>query len=622
MLKKIFVLLIIITATTLANYQDFTLFAQGKELFKEDKHLEAQEIFKDLLKNHPDSILFKSQYAQHYIGLNLFYLGYYSEAIELLKEAKYRPLELTEGSFFRSRRSDYFQYENEYYIARSYENLDNKEKAILYYEKLLKSYFEPDLEVYRRKALEQLMHYDSSYKIIYDAVFNNNYDDITKLDLEVLLNLGDYFFTRGFLNVSEDIYKFYLFRKESQEVERKLLETLTRQKKYNEVIRMTTEFLKKSNQDLYVFYLGNAHRRLGNFTLAIDILKKIEDDSRYYTEANHILGRLYLAIGNTNSALRHLEIANTWAAIELQASTYYRIGAEEDYEGLKSFINQRAWWDISAEYRYKLYKVEGDESYLRDIIRHNPNTYYYELAIDILEFEEGKDIYPIEELAKKYSDLHNLLDFLDEFDDSNLAKIAISQYNFDSNDNLYRIYLRIKNYIREENFYNALNLASRNQSNFYRYWNLRNFLYPQFYKEYVDKWSNEFGIEAALVYAIIRQESHFNTNVVSSASAYGLMQLIMPTAQGLNPNLTPEELLIPKSNIKYGTMYIARLLRDYNSIPTSLAAYNGGPGNLSRWKLDENGDIIIDSITFTETKKYVEKVMNNYMKYKRIYENN
>ena len=98
------------------------------------------------------------------------------------------------------------------------------------------------------------------------------------------------------------------------------------------------------------------------------------------------------------------------------------------------------------------------------------------------------------------------------------------------------------------------------------------------------------------------------------------MQLILPTAQGIKSNISPEELLIPHINIELGTAYIKNLLNDYNNrFGTAVSAYNGGPHNLKRWLIDENGDIIIDSITFTETKGYVEKVLSNYKKYQRLY---
>jgi len=55
-------------------------------------------------------------------------------------------------------------------------------------------------------------------------------------------------------------------------------------------------------------------------------------------------------------------------------------------------------------------------------------------------------------------------------------------------------------------------------------------LYPKEYIEYVQKYSKEYNVEEELIYAIIKEESNFNTNISSSKSAIGLMQLVQSTA--------------------------------------------------------------------------------------------
>lgn len=602
------------------KYEDFELFTDAQKFSKIGNYKKVEDLYKTLMEEHSDSILLKSNYAKHYIGMNFFYLEEYEEAIRYLKEAVYIPSELKDGGYFKSKRKDYFQYQNEYYIAEAYEKLGEWEEAQLYYEELLKPYFEVDLEEYTKKALEKLKNYNEEYAVLYEVIFDGKLDRATELAENHMIYAGDYLFSKGILGRSEAVYKLYLFTHKDYDVEIKLLENLTRQKKYDDIIYCAENLLKSEKKDMYYFYLGNAYRRKGSFFASIDALSKISGESKVYHEANYIIGRLYMALDNKEEALECFKTANTWTAIELQAKIYYDLGEEDAYEGLKAFIKEREWWNISAEYRYKLYEKTKDKLYLEEIIKHNPNTYYYELAVDILDYKEEKEDYQIDELDSKYKELNELIAYLEDSKDSNLCKIAIDQYEFSKEDSLYKEYLRIKNYIKAEDYYNAMNIAIKHRDVFYSYKNLEKYIYPKYYEDYVEKWSSKYAVDSTLVYSIIRQESQFNRDVISKASAYGLMQLIIPTAKSLNKKVEAEELLDPKINTRYGTMYIGQLLKKYNGrMSTAVAAYNGGPGNLLKWDLDENGDIVIDSITFAETKKYVEKVMNNYYKYKRIY---
>jgi soluble lytic murein transglycosylase len=620
MKKKILLFLIIFNFTLFAKYDDFELFVDGCKFYQIENYKKTEDLFNTLIKDYPESILLKSHYAQHFIAMNYFKLEEYEKAISFFEKAEYIPEELKENGYFKGNKKDFFQYKNEYFIGEAYEKLGEWEKAQIQYEKLLKPYFEVELEEYTKKALKKLSTYQEEYQYIYNILFEGNFENITELSDKHIIYIADYFFSKGLLAKSEMVYKIFLFNRYNYDIELKLLETLTREKKYEEVIFFSQRLLKEKKEDAYYFYLGNAYRRQGSFFDAIDTLIKIKEDSSFYSEANYILGRLYTALGNKIEAIEYLKKSNSWLAIELIAKIYYDLGEEDNYKKLLDFLKDKEWWDFAGEYRYKLYQNTQDKNYLWEIIEHNPNTYYYELAGNILGYEENHSEYNLDELNNKYEDLNKLLDYLSQFDDKNLSKIAINQYEFDKEDIIYKIYLRIRNYINLEDYYNAVNLAIKNTNQLYRYSNLQKYVYPEYYKDYVEKWSWKYDIDKALVYSIIRQESHFNKDAISKASAYGLMQLIIPTAQTMNKNIEEKDLLNPKENIKYGTMYIGRLMEFYDeSISTSVAAYNGGPGNLSKWKLDENGNIVIDSISFSETKKYVERVMNNYYKYKRIY---
>jgi soluble lytic murein transglycosylase len=131
--------------------------------------------------------------------------------------------------------------------------------------------------------------------------------------------------------------------------------------------------------------------------------------------------------------------------------------------------------------------------------------------------------------------------------------------------------------------------------------------------------------EWALVHAVIRQESSFDMEAVSSAGALGLMQLMPSTAREVarkNGLSGSSQALIgnPSYNIRLGSLYLQVLLDRYdNSYPLALAAYNAGPGRVDRW-LKTYGDPRhgainmvdwIELIPLSETRNYVQRCLEN-----------
>lgn len=153
-------------------------------------------------------------------------------------------------------------------------------------------------------------------------------------------------------------------------------------------------------------------------------------------------------------------------------------------------------------------------------------------------------------------------------------------------------------------------------------------IYPQAYKEYVDRYAKEYEVEEELVYAVIKAESNFDSNAKSHSQAYGLMQLLESTAVEVaneigEESLETEVLYNPETNVKIGTAYMSKLLERYDgNYVLALAAYNAGIGNVANWLeegiLKEDGSNP-ENIPFKETNMYVRKIMRDYQIYKDIY---
>ncbi|SMF86359.1 Soluble lytic murein transglycosylase [Azospirillum oryzae] len=140
-----------------------------------------------------------------------------------------------------------------------------------------------------------------------------------------------------------------------------------------------------------------------------------------------------------------------------------------------------------------------------------------------------------------------------------------------------------------------------------------------------------FALDRALVFAVMRQESRFDPRLVSSAGATGLMQILPSTAQHVrernadigSDDASRDALFDPSRNMELGQRYLSELLGmpdiDGNLF-LAAAAYNAGPGNLARWRreLSDITDplLFIESLSFGETRDYVEKVMANFWIYR------
>ena len=152
-------------------------------------------------------------------------------------------------------------------------------------------------------------------------------------------------------------------------------------------------------------------------------------------------------------------------------------------------------------------------------------------------------------------------------------------------------------------------------------------VYKLEYTEYVKKYANEYNVDEYLIYAIIKAESNFKQDAVSSRQAKGLMQLMYSTAEEIslkvNVELNEENILEPDININLGTKYISMLIQKYNNTNLALAAYNAGSGNVDGWiekgTLKSDGSDI-ENVPFTETNNYVRKILRDYEIYKNIYE--
>ena len=119
------------------------------------------------------------------------------------------------------------------------------------------------------------------------------------------------------------------------------------------------------------------------------------------------------------------------------------------------------------------------------------------------------------------------------------------------------------------------------------------------FAEIIEKASEKYGIDPKVIQAVIKQESSFNPNAISSCGAQGLMQLMPATAKSLGVN----DPFNAEQNIMAGTKYLKQKLDEFNGdLNLALAAYNAGSGALRKY-----GGVP----PYKETRAYVNKIVKS-----------
>jgi soluble lytic murein transglycosylase len=152
--------------------------------------------------------------------------------------------------------------------------------------------------------------------------------------------------------------------------------------------------------------------------------------------------------------------------------------------------------------------------------------------------------------------------------------------------------------------------------------------FPRIYADVVEPAAATSGVPSPFIWAIMREESAFDPEATSPSPAYGLMQLILPTAQhyaklAKQPAPTPQSLYQPDVNVPLGVSYLAKLRREFAGNPVlAVPSYNAGEGATHRWlqpALADDFDLWVESIPLDETRKYTKRVLASFWAYTALY---
>lgn len=368
----------------------------------------------------------------------------------------------------------------------------------------------------------------------------------------------------------------------------------------------------------------------------------------------------YSENGTENYTLRGFELYNM--RINSNESMKMIVDYNNDYPGL-----------------YHSYTILSGT--LRDVLRNRTGRRFYnELSgIELTEFNIVRNtviynlltlIYPNEEkwfekLSSKYplsyGSLRNGLSEIEKNisrDNSKIpklsgtAKISSDKLNYyiawdmksdvfnfkpetESNEETAYLYSIIRDLLyKNEDYYRAVAMSKKIAEvlygNVFSKMDIETFyhLYPLHYKDIVMKYSEEYKVDPALIFAVMREESHYHKSITSSAAAVGLMQIMPSTAQWLAPmvgiNRNEIDLTNPDQNIKFGAYYLRFIMDRVNDINLVMAGYNAGHGRAIRWESsfrNLNKYEGYEHIPFEETRHYIRKVYQSYEAYSFLLNN-
>jgi soluble lytic murein transglycosylase len=152
--------------------------------------------------------------------------------------------------------------------------------------------------------------------------------------------------------------------------------------------------------------------------------------------------------------------------------------------------------------------------------------------------------------------------------------------------------------------------------------------YPTYYEDLALQNARLSDLDPLLVFALIRQESLFESFATSHAAAHGLMQVIPDTGAqiaselGWPPGYVTAALYRPYVSLRFGTYYLAQQRDRFDDrIDVALAAYNGGPFRAVRWleNAGDDPDLFFELITLREPRLYIQLIKEYLAVYRALY---
>lgn len=481
--------------------------------------------------------------------------------------------------------------------------------------------------------------------------------------------------------------KMFLYNKISDEIDKKVGEEIEKKKKLKikriDISQITLEkinlyFEKLNNLEIEIlYYLFNFNiNNLSNiskifyFLSLINLLKADYNDFLNYLALSFISGGNYyysiLSYGILNSIIVNESFIDLESLIFVDQKDIYKNIDIYFYKNTDDFFKKNNIEKIlkpilEEKFNFKTKEINETINLLKLLI----NLGFYERFLNFIfyfaNFSENKILFY--EINRNFSFFIGNLNYLIYY--QNLIFLENSTIFYNNFKNISNLSSKIKKQINDYssdkyflclekkivNSSNDKNLETNNNLNdflnntFYiddeileiylKFISKRNlydylFSYPYFYIDLIKSNNNNNYFNKLEILSLLREESYFKSDSVSSAGAIGLMQLMPSTAYQLYYNKSYkydknfiEKLKDPEFSINLGIKYLDIMYKTFNSKSLAFSSYNGGPNRMKR--LFGNKDfftfIDVEFINISETQIYLKKIIRSYIIYNFLYEN-
>lgn len=612
-MKKIFMLLFFILNINIFsyNYDDYSIFIQGKNAYEKEDYITAQESFETLMRSFGYSPILKNNYAFYFIGMTYYHLRDYEKAVYYLQKAvfTYNNSFLTKESKFE--KNNYLA-ERDYSLGDALLKIGNFELGETYLQRLDYNYYSPKPSYFEKKALLLLMERKIGFENYYNLKFNEDLKSADKLSDDKLLKVTEYFSSQKKFDKAIYLGKKILSSpsKDSEIKEKAIIEifrSYLQEKKYKEIIDIANKYDKIVDSNILFFYKGVAYYKLKDFSRCLYFFESIKEGKYLPTALLYVSG-IYYSFGDYNKVIESVNKISTKNIIAdiLLADSYLKLKKERKFEETaRKIINN---YPNSYEGLFFAFILENKNM---DLASHNA-TFKISLIIDNF-------------LNSTKSDTDNVFDKINYLELEKLCNISKIK-----NEELLKIELQNSSFVNKYSISNGLavttilengefyDLAYKNSSayrkEFFKYRDLIKYNYPLYYKDIVDNCSKKYDIPQELIYTTMLLGSKFDKEAISKNSRIGLMMIPLKHEEEIN------ELLKPEVNIELGSRKIKELLKKYNGNKLkTLIHYNFGEGVAKSIKFDFDGDINLDTISNPEEKYEIQDLIITYIFYKKLY---
>lgn len=612
-MKKIFILLFFILNIHIFsyNYDDYSIFIQGKNYYEQGDYVTAQENFETLMRSFGYSPILKNNYAFYFIGMTYYHLGDYEKAIHYLQKAVF-----TYKSSFFSKESNFeknsYLAERDYSLGDALLKIGNFELGETYLQRLDYNYYSPKTSYFEKKALLLLMKRKADFEDYYNLKFNENLKVADKLSVDKLLKVTEFFYSQKKFDKAIYLGKKILSSpsKDLKIKEKAIIEifrSYLREKKYKDIIDVANEYDKSIDSNILFFYKGLAYYSLKDFSRCLYSFENIKE-GKYLPPSLLYTAGIYYAFGDYNKVIATINKISTKNIIAdiLLADSYLKLKKERKFEETaKKIINN---YPNSYDGLFFSFILENKNI---DLASHNAT---FKIALIIDNFLNSTEI--------DADDLFNKINYLELDKLCNISKMK--------NEELLKIELQNSSFINKYSITNGIaittilekgefyDLAYKNSSNyrkeFFKYRELIKYNYPLYYREIVDNCSRKYDIPQELIYTTMLLGSKFNKEAISENSRIGLMMIPLKTEEDFSKVFNPEV------NIELGSKELKELLKKYNGNKLkALIHYNFGESILKNIKFDFDGDINLDNISNPEEKYKIQDLIITYLFYKKLY---